>query len=170
MRSGKVSVAGLPERETALEWGDGRFDRWISLCGVSIADIVCQESSPGFSGKAYRLPDPFSQSEPWNTHVLPSAQDFLSQASPVVRGPLILAVRDLVHSLRVGQDVIVFCHLGKSRSPLVASAGLMISESLEPFQAWQEIDREHAIMPISQLTISALVWLESEWKRSGGYK
>lgn len=170
MGCGNVSVSGLPERGTVLQWKDGRYDRWISLCGVSIDDIISDDVVGYFQGNAYRLPDPFSGSEPWTDHVIPSAQDFLSQASPTLRGPLILAVRDLVQSLRAGQDVIVFCHLGKSRSPLVAAAGLMIAESLEPHRAWQKIERKHAIMPISKLAISALVWLESEWRRSGGYK
>lgn len=170
MGCGNVSVSGLPERGTVLQWTDGRFDRWISLCGVSIEDIISEDAVRYFCGNVYRLPDPFSQSEPWTGHVLPSAQDFLNQASPMLRGPLILAVRDLVQSLQAEKDVIVFCHLGKSRSPLVAAAGLMITESLDPHKAWQEIERQHEIIPISKLTIAALVWLESEWRRSGGYR
>ncbi len=168
-----VAVSPLPDAATFLHWERDGFTRWISLCGVGASDLLDQDDPmAALEGLVFRLSDPFSQSEPWDGEEQLAARVFLEYSSPVLRANLLQAVRALVQSLEQGERVVVFCHLGLSRSPLVAAAGLMLACNLPPLEAWAALAREHPDLQLTRLALAALIWLESTSKsttnRRGG--
>lgn len=160
-----VAVSPLPDAAAFLDWERDGFSRWISLCGVGASDLRDQdEPAAVLEGLVFRLSDPFSQSEPWDGEEQLEPRVFLEHSSPVLRANLLQAVRALVQSLERGERVVVFCHLGLSRSPLVAAAGLMLAHDLPPLEAWAAVARAHRDLKLTRLALAALIWLESTSK------
>ena len=158
-----ITISRLPDRQAILRWRQDGFSRWISLCGVDAGELLeAHDESLDVAGRVFRLSDPFSKSPPWNGKEVVSAREFLENSTPVLRANLLHAVRSLTESLEHGERVIVFCHLGQSRSPLVAAGGLMIVHQLEPIKAWQEIANDHPDLKLTRLGLAALKWIESD--------
>ena len=165
-----VAVSSLPDPQTVKKWEFAGYDRWISVCGVGLAEIGGDEELPGMPGHVYKLADPFSSSEAWPGGDLPNKQVFLASSTPALRNNLLRAVRQASNSLIRGEKLMVFCHLGRSRSPLVATAAVMLAFQCEPLDAWVQISTAHDVAPLSVLGLSALVWLADECQLIGGEK
>lgn len=166
-----VAVSPLPDTQAFLGWQREGFNRWISLCGVGAADLLDHGETPiDIEGMVFRLPDPFSASEPWDGREQLGARDFLDHSTPVLRANLLQAVRALARSLEQGERVVVFCHLGLSRSPLVAAAGLMLARRLDPLEAWAAVVRDNHELRLTRLALAALLWIESTCKQDKGSK
>ena len=158
-----MTISRLPDRQAILAWRQDGFSRWISLCGVDAGELLdADDESLDVAGRVFRLSDPFSKSPPWNGKEEVRAREFLEHSTPLLRANLLHAVRLLTESLEHGERVIVFCHLGQSRSPLVAAAALMIMHGLEPTEAWQRITNDRPDLRLTRLALAALKWIESD--------
>ncbi|NKI36347.1 dual specificity protein phosphatase family protein [Wenzhouxiangella sp. XN79A] len=165
-----VTVSPLPDSEAFRGWQREGFNRWISLCGVGASDLLDRDETPiEIEGMVFRLADPFSASDPWDGREQLGARDFLEHSTPVLRANLLRAVRALVRSLEQGERVVVFCHLGLSRSPLVAAAGLMVARRLDPLSAWAAVARTNDELRLTRLALAALLWIESTWNQDRGF-
>lgn len=163
-----VAVSCLPDSNLLSTWTELGFDRWISVCGVGLEAISDEGEIPNLPGHVYKLADPFSSSAVWPGDEIPNKQLFLAGSTPALRNNLLRAVRQAAASLTRGEKLMVFCHLGRSRSPLVATAAMMLAFRLPVLEAWERISGEFEVAPLSELSLSALVWLESECKLNTG--
>lgn len=163
-----VSVSSLPDRDTFCSWEEQGYDRWISVCGVGLRELSDEGHTLTIPGHVYKLADPFSTSAHWAGGDIPSKQVFLAASTPALRNSLLKAVRQATAALRRGEKLMVFCHLGQSRSPLVATAALMLAFGYSPVEAWGRIATQFQVSQLSELGLSALVWLEAEYKLNSG--
>jgi predicted protein tyrosine phosphatase len=164
-----VVVSPLPDASAFRTWAQQNFNRWISVCGVGASDLVKEDAeSIGIDGLVFRLSDPFSESVEWDGGEQPGARAFLEHSTPVLRANLLQAVRGLVKALEEGERVVVFCHLGRSRSPLVAAAGLMLTTGMTPLDAWAQVTEFDPERRPTWLTLAALNWIKSTWNPTKG--
>ena len=159
-----VAVSSIPDAEVLRRWADQGCDRWISVCGVGVADVLGEDEAALLPGCVFRLADPFSMSAQWQGEEIPNRQIFLAEATPALRNNLRRAVHEATSALLRGERIVVYCHRGQSRSPLVAAAALMLAFRQTPLEAWDSIADQFEVGPLSELGLSALVWLQGEFE------
>ena len=159
-----IAISALPDEATLEQWVSDRVTKWVSLCGVSVHDITKNERLRSFEGDVFRLGDPFSDSQSLSLEFRPSARYFLDNSNPMLRSILTQAVRKVSENCQEGQNQVVFCHLGKSRSPLVSTAAIAICTQSEPEAVWLELTRDYGADPATRLGMSAAYWLIENYK------
>lgn len=157
-----IGVSRLPDLEEAIAWEKGGYDCWISVCGFDLRSLSDGAAILTIPGYVFKLADPFSKSSPWRGDAFPNKQTFLAASTPDLRSNLVKAVRQASILLLQGDKVMVFCHLGQSRSPLVAAAAVMLTKRISPLEAWQTISDHFDVKRLTELSLSALIWLESD--------
>lgn len=162
MSEAEIVISGLPDSDLISQWSDGRFACWTSVCGVGIDDLDPSPSLLAFEGQVFKLGDPFSKSPVAESGFNPSARSFLEHSNAVLRSVLLKAVRAVAENYRMAKRQVVFCHLGKSRSPLVSVGAICLVDGLDPRSVWAYYVDEYDADPATELGLSALAWIIDE--------
>jgi len=157
---GEIAISQLPDQARIAEWLDARFARWTSVCGVDVADIASIDLANRFQGQVFRLSDPFSKSPTCTAGFVPSSRGFLENSDALLRSVLLKAVRHVAENYLNREKQVVFCHLGKSRSPLVAVGALYVLHSYESRDLWDYYEGHFNADPPTELGMSALCWIK----------
>jgi len=156
----EIAISALPDRTCVESWLDERFSRWTSVCGVGIEDIAPTEISDRFHGQIFKLSDPFSKSVACRSDFVPSSRLFLEQSDALLRSVLLKAVRHVAENYLSGEKQVVFCHMGKSRSPLVAVGALFVVHAYDPNEIWAYYVSKYNADPATELGMAALCWVK----------
>jgi hypothetical protein len=156
----EIAISPLPDRAQVEAWLEEDFSAWTSVCGVGVDDIASVETIDHFPGQVFRLSDPFSKSEPCGSDFVPSSRLFLEQSDALLRSVLLKAVRHVVENYLSEEKQVVFCHMGKSRSPLVAVSALYVVHSYDPRALWAHYVENFNADPATELGMAALCWVK----------
>lgn len=158
----RIILGGLPGPKQLADIREQGVRRLINLSGVGLAEIYGTEALAPFDETLYVFADAFSQGNPVTGREDWMAVDaglYLNNARhPYEREQLLIAIAAVQAVLRSSEPVFVFCEQGRSRSPLVVIAALVLSGLASLAEAVQAVQ---ALQPRARLTdigLAALRW------------
>ena len=156
-----LNIGPLPSRQQLDTLAEAGYRQLLNVSGVALGEVYSDAMLSRFGMATFRFADVFSQHGHQNESLSKptSTELYLRHSDDRTRQQFASAVRALADLLQRGERTYIFCHLGRSRSPIVAAAAV---QRCRPDQSLTIILQQvREIRPqayFTDLSLSALSW------------
>lgn len=169
-----LTLEGLPCRQRLQALRQCGVRRLVNVSGVDLAAIYGAETLAPFEVSAHVFADVFADGSPvLDTAACPEVDaDLYLRAAPDrrEREQLLGAIAAVHAALEQAEPVFLFCHAGRSRSPLVAMAALLRDGRISPAASIARVRTLQPRLLLTDIGLAALRWSLECPATAGGRK